>query len=144
MTSSEEGLRAKAEAAAGGEWYHNSYSGIYSNEVTADPEQIAGVVDFDGPEHGGDELFGLKAKATRDHIAAWSPPRALAALDAIAALRAVTDENNVLEWQDEQGGCNFDCLSTGHLGQEKHATDCPLIVGRKALACWDALKEQGK
>lgn len=80
-------LRAQAEGAAQGEWYHNSYSGIYSNGVTPDPEQIAGVVDFDGPDHKGDVLFGPKAVATRDHIAAWSPPRALAALDVVAAAR---------------------------------------------------------
>ena len=58
----------------GERFFHNSYHGIFTTDTElGDPEenyvvQIAAVVDFDGPEHGGDALFGPKAIALRDRI----------------------------------------------------------------------------
>lgn len=119
-------LRANAVAASPGEWASGGDE-VYAVEPYAEVARI----------YEGDSAKQQDANA--DHIAAWSPPRAIIALDGIAVLRALTDVDNILEWQDEQGGCNFYCGSTGKLGREKHAKDYPLIVGRQVLASWDAL-----
>lgn len=50
------------------EIYHGSYAGIWANDLDTEPVQVAGVVDYDGPDHRGDEVFGEGARLFREEL----------------------------------------------------------------------------
>lgn len=132
--------------------YHGSYSGIWANDLDTEPVQVAGVVDYDGPDHRGDEVFGEGARLFRDELVKrWNDHTDLHAVAAAAAsfiafskahggLYAVPHDASCADSRHDHTGSRYD-EDGKYLGRWVADHECPPCdCGAQALL--DALLER--